>query len=703
MASPVRPVTLLVLPTMLFAAAVAGAVADAQPRSFAPFTPPATAARPVIDTVHGLRLTDPYRWLEDHRDPEVVRWTRAQHDATGAWLEANAPLPAGLAEELTRFIDRTISSPPQIVKGREFFTRKAKGDAQAKLYTRINDRDVLLFDPVRLDPSGKSSISSRSFSRDVSIAAVGVQRAGDELPTQYFIDTRTGREVYPPLKEVWGVSWTADNAIVYGQPRTAEQVAKQLPLYTQRHRLGTDLATSPVVQRFTDAKQWGGVYDLEYAPYTVTLVGEGRSPRYALARTGSNETPRVVFDVKDANATIDVIGETLYAWTTAGAPNGRIMTASMQAPEFSNWRELVPEHKGAQIESFVVTRSHLIVRERHELVGRLRVYGLGGHFVRDLAPPEFGSVTALFYDREVDRLYVGLSTFNAPYKLYTVDPKTFAWTLIYQDESVIDTSQIETRVVKVKSRDGTLVPMFVSHRKGLKLDGSHPTLLYGYGGFNIGINVGYLGSWALLVNRGVVVAQPGLRGGNEYGEAWHKAGQRGLKQNVYDDFYAAAEWLIREGYTSRERLVAYGGSNGGLLVGAAATQRPDLFGAIICSVPLLDMVRYHRFRIARYWIPEYGDPDRAEDFAWLLRYSPYHNVRAGVDMPPMLVIAGENDTRVDPLHAKKFVALAQNNPGQKSPILLKMDYDAGHGSGKSTAQQVEDRLTWMRFLFAMTR
>jgi len=668
-----------------------------------PFIPPPTPARPVEDRVHGVRLTDPYRWLEDHHSPEVIAWTRAQHEATLSWLERNAPVPAGLAEELARFIDRSVISPPQFVKGREFYTRRAPGEAQAKLYTRIDGREVLLFDPLAIDPSGKSSLAGRSFSRDMSVVAVGLQRAGDELPTQYFIDTRSGRQIYPPLPEVWRVSWTADPAVVYVQPRTREQVSRQLPLYTQRHRLGDDLAASPVVHRFTDAKQWGGVYDLEYAPYTVTQVGEGRSPRYSLTRTGSGEPQRTIFDVAGANATIDVIGETLYAWTTANAPNGRIMTATMQTPEFRHWRELVPERNGAQIESFAVTRRYLIVRERRELLGRLRLHDLDGRFLRELEPPEFGSVVSMSHDRDTDRLFVGLSTFHAPARLYEVDLVSFAWKLIHQDEQVIDTSQIETRVVTYPSRDGTLIPMFISHRKGLRLDGSHPTLLYGYGGFNIGINVGYLGSWALLVNRGFIVAQPGLRGGNEYGEAWHKAGQRERKQNVFDDFHAAAEWLIREGYTSRARLVAFGGSNGGLLVGAAATQRPDLFAGIICTVPLLDMVRYHRFRIARYWIPEYGNPEEPSDFAYLLRYSPYHNIRQGVELPPMLVIAGENDTRVDPLHAKKFVARAQNHPGQQNPILLKIDYDAGHGSGKSIAQQVEDRLTWMRFLFAVTR
>ncbi len=667
------------------------------------FVPPPTPARPVSETLHGVTLTDPYRWLENQADPEVVAWTRRQHETSLAWLDRHAPVPTGLAEELARYLDRDIVSPPQYVKGREFFTRKAKGEAQAKLYTRIDGKEVLLFDPLKLDPSGKSSLSGRSFSRDVSMMAVGVQRAGDELPTQYFIDTRTGREVWPPLPQVWYVSWTADPQVVYVQPRTREQVSRQLPLYTQRHRLGTPLADAPVVQRFTDAKQWGAVADFEYAPYTLYTLGEGKSATYAIQRTGSAEPPRRIFAEPEATASIEIIGETLYALTTAHAPQGRVMRARMSEPAFKDWQTIIPEKKDTQIESFVVTRRHLVTREKRELFERLRIYDLDGRFLRELEPPELGSVSALSYDRDSDTLYVSLATFNAPFKLYRLDGEKLAWEFLYQDQPVLDTSQIETRLVKYKSRDGTEIPMFLSHRRGLKLDGSNPTLLYGYGGFNIGIKVGFLGTFAMLINRGVVVAQPGLRGGDEYGEDWHRAGMRGQKQNVFDDFYAAAEWLIRERYTRPDKLIGFGGSNGGLLTGVAATQRPDLFRALISSVPLLDMVRYHRFRIARYWIPEYGDPDKAEDFAWLLRYSPYHNIRAGVSLPAMLVIAGENDTRVDPLHAKKFVALAQNNPGQVHPILLKMDYDAGHGSGKSTAQQVEDRLTWMRFILALTR
>ena len=669
-----------------------------------PLNPPATSARPVVDTVHGTKITDAYRWLEDNKSEEVVKWTRAQHDTALAWLDKNSPPVPGLKEELTRYTDRTITSPPSFYKGREFFTRKVKGEAQAKLYTRLDGKEVLLFDPVKLDPTGKSSLSGNSYSRDASIISVGVQVAGDELPTQYLIDSKTGAQLYAPLVQVQGVSWTADNKIVYIEQRTQEQITKQLPLFWQRLKLGESVKDAPVVHKWADAKNWGSVADFEYSPYTVYDLGEGwQQNTISIARTGSKDTPRVIFAEKGARATITMIGDTIYARTTAKSPNGRLLKASVAKPEFKDWIEIVPEEKGVVLESFVVTKKNIIVLEKRELLKRARVLDLNGKFVRDLPAPEFGSIAGMSYDRDSNTLYASLSTFIAPFKLYKLDADKLEWQFLYQDESVLETKDIETKQVYVTSRDGTKVPMFVSYKKGTKLDGNNPAMIYGYGGFNVGIKVSYLGAFATLVNRGVVVAQPGLRGGDEYGESWHEGGMRGNKQNVFDDFYASAEWLIKEGYTTSKRLVAFGGSNGGLLVGAAATQRPDLFNGIVCSVPLLDMVRYHKFRIARYWIPEYGDPDKAEDFAWLLRYSPYRNVRSGLNMPTMLVIAGENDTRVDPLHAKKFVALAQANPGQINPVMLKMDYDSGHGTGKSTAQQVEDRETWLRFILAMSR
>ncbi|MGL5002639.1 MAG: hypothetical protein ACRDAM_06830, partial [Casimicrobium sp.] len=361
-------------------------------------------------------------------------------DAATAWLDKNAPAVPGLREELTRYIDRTVTSPPSFYKGREFFTRKTKGDAQAKLYTRIDGKEVLIFDPLKLDPSGKSAMSGRAMSRSGNIMSIGVQVAGDELPTQYFIDSRTGNTVHPPIPQVWSVSWTADEKVVYIQQRTKEQISKQLPLFTQRHTLGTNHLESPVTHRLTDAKQWGGMAEYEYAPYTMTFVGEGRSGKYSIARTGSNEAPRLIFAEPDAQADIDLLGDTLYARTNAGASNYRLMKASLANPEFKDWKTILPEQKDAVLESFVVTKQNIVVREKRELTNRLRVLDLDGKFVRELPAPEFGSVGGLSYDRDSDTLYVFLSTFNAPFKLYKLDGKTLTWNFMYQDESILDTS-----------------------------------------------------------------------------------------------------------------------------------------------------------------------------------------------------------------------------------------------------------------------
>jgi prolyl oligopeptidase len=282
--------------------------------------------------------------------------------------------------------------------------------------------------------------------------------------------------------------------------------------------------------------------------------------------------------------------------------------------------------------------------------------------------------------------------------VYGFGGKALDWSLVWQDDPPLDLSQIVATRVYVPARDGTRIPVFIAHRKDVQRSGANPTLLRVYGGFDVAVQPFYLGSYSAFINRGGVFVDAGVRGGDEYGEKWHEQAMLAQKQNTFDDTIAVAEWLIREQYTQPAKLAVEGGSNGGLTVGAAITQRPDLFRAAICQVPLLDMVRYHKFLIARYWIPEYGDPDRDADFRWLLRYSPYHNVRSGVNLPRTLVVAGEYDSRVDPMHAKKFVAEAQNHAGQVAPILLYMDFDSGHGTGKTQQQRVIDRDYELRFL-----
>ncbi len=350
------------------------------------------------------------------------------------------------------------------------------------------------------------------------------------------------------------------------------------------------------------------------------------------------------------------------------------------------------------LDDVTVTNDWIVVQDREDVLSRLSVYDKEGKRIRELPLPVFGNVTESAYDFATDTIYATLASHTAPYKVYSLASKALDWNLVWQDDPPLDLSQIVAERVYVPAKDGTKIPVFIARRKDSRLDGANPTLLNGYGGFNIPVAPFYLGSYSSFINRGGILVDAGIRGGSEYGERWHEQAMFGRKQTTFDDMIAVAEWLIAQKYTQPAKLAVSGGSNGGLTVGAVITQRPDLFHAAICQVPLLDMVRFHKFLIARYWIAEYGDPDQADAFRWILRYSPYQNVRQGVNLPETLVVAGEFDSRVDPLHAKKFAALVQNNPGQVSPFLLYMDFDSGHGSGKTNQQRVIDRDYELRFL-----
>jgi len=374
-----------------------------------------------------------------------------------------------------------------------------------------------------------------------------------------------------------------------------------------------------------------------------------------------------------------------------------VMAASYDKPESASWTTLIPEQKTV-LDDVTVTDGWIVAQDREDVLTRLSVYDKEGKRVRDLPLPVFGNVIGSSYDRDTDTVYATLASHTAPYKVFALGGKTLDWKLIWQDDPPLDLSQIVAERVYVPASDGAQIPIFIAHRKDFQRNGNNPLLLDGYGGFNNAVAPFYLGSYSMFINRGGIFVEAGIRGGSEYGERWHEQGMLARKQATFDDMIAVAEWLIAHKYTQPAKLAISGGSNGGLTVGAVITQRPDLFRAAICQVPLLDMVRYHKFLIARYWIPEYGDPAQDDAFRWILRYSPYQNIRQGVNLPETLVVAGEFDSRVDPLHAKKFAAAVQNNPGQVSPFLLYMDFDSGHGAGKSNQQRIVDRDYELRFL-----
>lgn len=685
-------------PTVSLGAAVFAAMGFAMTAiGQAPFFPPRTPAKAVVERLHGVTLTDRYRWLEDAKDPAVDAWSRAQHAATRDWLDRNAPPLPGLKDEITRYIDRDQTQPPFFKKRREFFLRTKAGEQQPKLYTRLPEGEKLLFDPLALDPSGKTALGAVVPNRDGSRLAVSTYAKGSEITDYRIIDSRTGGQIGPLLTGVGAFAWARDERYAFITPRTAESIARQEPSRCYRHRLGGDRDTDELLIAMTDAKDWCSVYEPEEADYTVFETGDFWSNTIGIRPLASSATPQTIWSSTKSRANAVFRKDRLYVRSNDGAPNWKLMVASYDKPQSRDWQVLVPEQETV-LEDFDVTSEWLLTIDKKDVLNRVFVHDLAGKRLREMTLPDLGNVAGTRYDVDADRVYATLVSFTAPSRLYAVDGRDLVWSLLWQDDPPLDTANIVAERVFVPAQDGSRIPAFVLARKGFERDGHNPLLLSGYGGFNLGIAPFYVGTLASFINRGGIYVDAGIRGGDEYGERWHEQGMLARKQTSFDDFTAVAEWLIAQRYTSPSRLAIQGGSNGGLLVGAMLTQRPDLFAAALCAVPLLDMVRYHKFLIARYWIPEYGDPGQADGFRTLLRYSPYHNVRQGVNMPLTLMTAGEYDSRVDALHAKKFVAAVQNNPGQLFPFLLYMDFDSGHGYGKSRQKVIEDRDYELRFL-----
>lgn len=653
------------------------------------FSPPPTSIVPVKDTMHGVVLTDNYRWLEDKEDPKVIEWTKAQHDYGIEYLKATQKTHPGVRNEIAAYIDIDYEGPLSKHGRRVFQNVKKKGDKQYKLYTILNGKKILIWDPVKLDTSGKTSTSGVDYTYDGERAAISVQKSGAEISTTYIIDTRTGKILYPPLQNTDGFNWTKDQQHAYYTIRSQEDVNKQLPLKTYRWEMGASAKAAEFMGTTADAKNSYFVYDNRYSDVSFYGEGDFYSNKCYMRRTGTNDKGELIYENKKSTCYPEAIGDKLYIFTNDNAPNYRLMVAEKNNPEYKNWKTLIPESVTV-MQSYLVTKNNIIIQDKKDIQSRLTLYDLDGNKIKQIDLPETGNVAGISYDREEDSVYMTLNTFTSMPKIFVASPSNFKWRLYYERQLPVDMSNVVGEIKFYYSKDSTKVPAFVIHRKDMKLDSANPVLLTAYGGFNIGIEPHYYGFFAPFLNRGGVIVEAGIRGGDEYGERWHREGMLANKQNCFDDFNACAEWLIKEKYTSPSKLIAIGGSNGGLLMGAVATQRPDLYKAIVCEVPLLDMLRYQKFLIARYWIPEYGTSDNDADFRWLLRYSPYQNIRVGVNVPTMLVTAGANDSRVDPMNAKKFVAAVQNNIGQVSPIILHMDYNSGHGSGQSTEQSIDN-------------
>ncbi|HLT31291.1 MAG TPA: prolyl oligopeptidase family serine peptidase [Myxococcaceae bacterium] len=685
----------------------------------------ATPAQPqsrsvdVVDEIHGVSVPDPYRWLEDEKDPEVQAWMNAQDAYTRDVLDdvAGREQITKRLEELA-YVD-SISIPSQR-GGRLFYMRRFADKEKGVAYWREGEQgeEKVLLDPNTWSEDGSISLGMVVPSPDGKKVIFSRKPNAADESTLYVLDVDTGKEseidVIPGAKYA-SPNWTPDGkAFVYEWLPTDPSIpVDERPGYTEirLHTLGTDPATDTVLhEALGDPTRFLNATLSRDGKYLLATHMRGWGEMNVFwKRFGTKDAWRLLArgiypeDQAERRATFAVVPwkDRFYVTTNDGAPNGRLFVVdpaklgkASTAPDALEqerkraWKELVPEQEDAKLEWANVVGGHLSLSYLKDVTSRVDVRKLDGTFVRTLELPTAGTASGLVGEPDQPVAFFSFTSFTIPTQVYRVDMregKVSEWAKV---ELPIQPDAFEVRQVFYPSKDGTRIPMFLVHKKGLKADGNNPVWLYGYGGFDISLTPGFRASIMPWLEMGGIYAVANLRGGGEFGKAWHDAGRLANKQNVFDDFAAAAEYLIEEQLTRPERIVIHGGSNGGLLVGTAMTQRPELYGAVLCAVPLLDMVRYHLFGSGRTWIPEYGSPEREEDFKWIHAYSPYHHVKEGTEYPALLMLGADTDDRVDPMHARKFMAAIQNATASEAPVLFRLERNAGHGGADMIKQFV---------------
>jgi prolyl oligopeptidase len=688
--------------------------------SSAPARPPKAKVVPVEDTVQGHKIVDPYRYLEDPNDPDTKLYVEQELAYTRSILD---PLPGRdkINARLSQLLAIGTVGAPQMGGQYYFHTRREGNQNQPVLYVReglkgaLNESDRVLLDVNKLAADGTIALDWWYASEDGKYVAYGTSSGGSEISTLRVIETASGKLLSDSIERTRAASlaWKRDNSgFFYTRYPKKGDVPEGQEVYHRRvfyHGLGGDPAHDPLI--------FGEGRDPEWWP-NVSLSDDGRwlliNEEHGWTKTemflqdltsdlSSRNPPVEITTGKDFLYSADFFEGKLYITTNEDASHYRVLVADAANPRRENWKEIIPQ-SGAVLQNASVTGGRLLVQYQHNATSELKLFGLDGKKFADIPLPAIGDVFRATgrYDR--DEIFFGFQSFIAPPSVYRVDlasMKSALWAKV--DAPSIDPSGYDVQQVWYTSKDGTKIPMFVVHKKGIEKNGKNPTLLTGYGGFNVSLTPAFSRSMYLWMEHGGIYAVANLRGGSEFGEDWHRAGMLDKKQNVFDDFIAASEYLIAQKYTDKGHLAISGGSNGGLLMGAMITQRPDLFRAVVCAVPLLDMLRYQNFQIAKLWIPEYGSADDAVQFDWLYAYSPYHHVKAGEEYPAILFMTGDTDTRVDPMHAKKMAALmraeAKNGDSNDKPILLRIETKAGHGQGKPVTKQIEESTDMYSFLF----
>jgi len=651
-----------------------------------------------VELLHGEAIADPWRWLEDAESDETRAWTAAQRAHTEEYLAA-LPGRDRLRARIAELLAIGSVGVPTPVRGRYVHLRREGSQNQPILYIRdgVHGDDRVALDVNAIDAEGTTALDWYYPTDDGRLLAYGMSEDGSERSVLRVLDLDTldTRPDEIPETRAASVAWLPDNTgfyyTRYPAPGTVPEGDEQYHRVVRFHRLGADPALDPLVFEPAEKEHWPGVSISPDGRWVVIVVARtfDAADVYLLDRS-AGAPPTVV--VRDLDASFDafVAHGRLWLRTNIDAPTFGLYAADPERPERSNWRTIIAPRPDAVLESFSIAERHLAVSYLERASSRLVLTDHGGGNAREIALPAIGSLFGIASEWDGTELFYGYSSYAVAPVIYRLDllaDSIEPWAAV---DVALDASSFEVHQVEYGSKDGTTITMFVVHPGGLARSSDNPTYLTGYGGFNISMTPAFSRSLLLWLERGGVLAIPNLRGGGEYGETWHQAGMLARKQNTFDDCIAAAEWLIREGYTQPARLALAGGSNGGLLAGAVLTQRPDLFRAVVIQVPLLDMLRYHLFLIARLWIPEYGSAEDPEQFRWLRAYSPYHNVRDGVAYPAVLLATAESDTRVDPMHARKMTARLQEATSSGLPVVLRLEAKAGHGAGKPISKLVEE-------------
>ncbi|GJQ19903.1 MAG: prolyl endopeptidase [Bacteroidia bacterium] len=679
-----------------------------------PFQYPKAETIDAVDDFHGTRVADPYRWMEQENDPRLKMWIEQQNVLTSAYLK-DVPARERFKQRLLELLNYPRYSVPVRNGTMYFYTRNDGLQNQSVLYVQegLAGTPRVLINPNDLSEDGTVALVNRRASKDGSLLAYGLSTGGSDWQEIRICRVADGKgfDDFIRWTKFAQVAWTPDNrGFFYSRFPDPSTVAPEEQSYHMKvywHQVGTSQSADKLVYERPDAKELGfNPLVTDDGKYLILFVWKGTDVNNRIYYRELGEEGPFIRLLDDADAAYEFIGNTgsaFYFHTTLNAPRGRIIAIDVRKPERANWKELVAEREEPVSFATLVNEQFVIayLKDAHHI---LLTFSLDGTPAGEVPLPGLGTIAGLSGEREDTTMFFGFTSFLYPTTIFRYDFKSKTVTPFWEPGLKFDPSAYETKQVFYQSKDGTRIPMFLTHKRGLVLDGNNPTLLYGYGGFSAGMLPSFNVARLAWIEQGGVFALANLRGGNEYGEEWHQAGMLDKKQNVFDDFIAAAEWLIRNKYTRTPKLAIQGGSNGGLLVAACMLQRPDLFGAVVCQVPVADMLRYHRFTVGRYWVGEYGNAEENPDhFKFMIKYSPLHNVKKGVAYPPTMITTADRDDRVVPAHSLKFAATLQANDAGLNPILLRVETKAGHGGGKPISKQVEETSDILAFLVKALR